>query len=566
MATATVSFRAFLAALIGRLAGVYYVGLPSGGDDATAINAALAAATEGTIVRFNSGSAYQTSGGHSIPPGVLVDLNWSSIKHTGNNTCFRYFGIISGPALSTRIAGGVVRGYLKGNTGAAAGGVEAADCWGAQFYDLRIGSQDVSADRYTGAAGFAVRLHAESYWCEGTYIDRVFSFGNQDGLVFKRSGDGLVVTGITGANAGDTFTKTAHGFSNADSVAFSSKTGGSALTAARYYVVGATANTFQLSLTVGGAAVDLGSDVSTADIRRGGTGSFGYTNIASMSIGLGSGAGARRGIVLGAGDAGIGSTRFGPYHSILNLNIWGGGSGTSGMIAVHVGQYGEVPMNTEANIRGEFFGGTTHTWVKNIDGGVFIPSGRVQAWGDTNITNNISSGAVNTPVNIALAPYDGPHDNLLGHHLVEARGKAALVTSIVGRIFQNSANPTVAGLGVAHDGAEDAVYAVGRDNSNQSVLFAVAGRVAAGNANWEDRGIVPMDASGTARRVVFYDDGSIAIGGNPGAMTDGRKVVYLANRTTAPTTNPSGGGILYCESGALKYRGSSGTVTTLANA
>lgn len=41
-------------------------------------------------------------------------------------------------------------------------------------------------------------------------------------------------------------------------------------------------------------------------------------------------------------------------------------------------------------------------------------------------------------------------------------------------------------------------------------------------------------------------------------------VVGIANATTAPTTNPTGGGVLYVESGALKYRGSSGTVTTIA--
>jgi hypothetical protein len=40
----------------------------------------------------------------------------------------------------------------------------------------------------------------------------------------------------------------------------------------------------------------------------------------------------------------------------------------------------------------------------------------------------------------------------------------------------------------------------------------------------------------------------------------------LANATTAPASNPTGGGVLYVESGALKYRGSSGTVTTIANA
>jgi hypothetical protein len=39
---------------------------------------------------------------------------------------------------------------------------------------------------------------------------------------------------------------------------------------------------------------------------------------------------------------------------------------------------------------------------------------------------------------------------------------------------------------------------------------------------------------------------------------------FIAN-SSAPAT-PTGGGILYVESGALKYKGSSGTVTTIANA
>jgi hypothetical protein len=35
---------------------------------------------------------------------------------------------------------------------------------------------------------------------------------------------------------------------------------------------------------------------------------------------------------------------------------------------------------------------------------------------------------------------------------------------------------------------------------------------------------------------------------------------------TAPAANLTGGGILFVEAGALKYRGSSGTVTTIAPA
>jgi hypothetical protein len=47
--------------------------------------------------------------------------------------------------------------------------------------------------------------------------------------------------------------------------------------------------------------------------------------------------------------------------------------------------------------------------------------------------------------------------------------------------------------------------------------------------------------------------------------TAAANVVSIANGT-APTSSPGGVGQLYVEAGALKYRGSSGTVTTIANA
>lgn len=53
--------------------------------------------------------------------------------------------------------------------------------------------------------------------------------------------------------------------------------------------------------------------------------------------------------------------------------------------------------------------------------------------------------------------------------------------------------------------------------------------------------------------------GQISFGG-------GVKVIAVPDATTVPSTNPSGGGVLYSEAGALKWRGSSGTVTTIAPA
>ena len=63
----------------------------------------------------------------------------------------------------------------------------------------------------------------------------------------------------------------------------------------------------------------------------------------------------------------------------------------------------------------------------------------------------------------------------------------------------------------------------------------------------------------------------LAAGGNIGIRTKsqfggGQGVIAIANTSVAPSVNPAGGGILYVEDGALKYRGSNGTVTTIAPA
>lgn len=57
----------------------------------------------------------------------------------------------------------------------------------------------------------------------------------------------------------------------------------------------------------------------------------------------------------------------------------------------------------------------------------------------------------------------------------------------------------------------------------------------------------------------------LLVGGGARMVVNNAGRVYIADQT-APASNPIGGGFLYVESGALKYRGSSGTVTTLGNA
>lgn len=53
---------------------------------------------------------------------------------------------------------------------------------------------------------------------------------------------------------------------------------------------------------------------------------------------------------------------------------------------------------------------------------------------------------------------------------------------------------------------------------------------------------------------------------NTTSVGGGVGVIGLANATTLPGSNPTGGGVLYAEGGALKWRGSNGTVSVIAAA
>jgi hypothetical protein len=79
-------------------------------------------------------------------------------------------------------------------------------------------------------------------------------------------------------------------------------------------------------------------------------------------------------------------------------------------------------------------------------------------------------------------------------------------------------------------------------------------------------------ASGTAGNTITLTTGfSVTTGGNAsffgaGSFGSGTNVIFVTNRGAAPSSNPTGGFILYGESGAAKIRGSGGTTTTIANA
>jgi hypothetical protein len=88
-----------------------------------------------------------------------------------------------------------------------------------------------------------------------------------------------------------------------------------------------------------------------------------------------------------------------------------------------------------------------------------------------------------------------------------------------------------------------------------------------------------LDVSGDTTTNHIVADGNVLASGNVRAedhlsvgsattFTGGEAsgFIYIANRGGGASGNPTGGGWIYVEAGTLKYKGSGGTVTTIANA
>jgi hypothetical protein len=59
---------------------------------------------------------------------------------------------------------------------------------------------------------------------------------------------------------------------------------------------------------------------------------------------------------------------------------------------------------------------------------------------------------------------------------------------------------------------------------------------------------------------------NVGLATGSGSYGGGQAVVFIGNATAVPSSDPTGGGIIYVDAGALKYKGTSGTAATIVNA
>ena len=110
--------------------------------------------------------------------------------------------------------------------------------------------------------------------------------------------------------------------------------------------------------------------------------------------------------------------------------------------------------------------------------------------------------------------------------------------------------------------------AYGYDGATQQrggiLRFEVDGAPGAGDLPTRMVAYLAADGSASAiERFQVNNLGNLGLSGS--SFGGGQRVAFMANGV-APTSNPVGGGIFYVEGGALKYRGSAGTITTIAPA
>lgn len=112
-----------------------------------------------------------------------------------------------------------------------------------------------------------------------------------------------------------------------------------------------------------------------------------------------------------------------------------------------------------------------------------------------------------------------------------------------GMVFIQASSGNTAQIQLNSNGGSGRRYLVGSNSSGQFLI---------------------SDETATQTRLLIDSTGNVGVGVSTFG-TSAAKVIGLAN-ATAPSTSPAGMGQLYVESGALKFRGSSGTITTIAAA
>lgn len=168
-----------------------------------------------------------------------------------------------------------------------------------------------------------------------------------------------------------------------------------------------------------------------------------------------------------------------------------------------------------------------------INGNKLLIGDNAQFTGKITINTSVLSGTLGGTGTLSIVPATS------GDQALIIRATASQSVNL--QEWQNSSGTVIARINSTGSLSAKQIASTSPDSSTSSmVVFGVSGQTAP-LQKWQD-------ALGNVKMSV-----------TPDAWLN----IY---NSTAPTSNPTTSGYLYVENGALKYRGSSGTVTTIANA
>lgn len=214
-----------------------------------------------------------------------------------------------------------------------------------------------------------------------------------------------------------------------------------------------------------------------------------------------------------------------------------------------------------------------------VSSGIFVPS-----TSDLNLGASAGSGSLRTVAAVGSSPNIELRLNSKGTSVVSINGGLLTVDGNGGagtfslKFGTSSVYGLRNGFDVRISTSTVDLFAVNNSGSHGSntTITGMSGAVSSTNGGnlVISGGSAALAGDGNGGHLYFQvgsktgsgTEGNIGIFTSSGSFGGGEKVMFIANATTVPGSNPIGGGVFYVEAGALKYRGSSGTVTTIANA
>lgn len=264
------------------------------------------------------------------------------------------------------------------------------------------------------------------------------------------------------------------------------------------------------------------------------------------------------------------------YLSPTNLGFTGGGNIWIGR---NVGNVTLLPMTANGQA-------ANNTAIGNVVGQA-ITTGSNNTLAGTTIGNAITTGTANTifGFNSALSLTTGGINTIFGNSCLTGAGAAAatqntivgydcgnaitsggpnvLIGQGVGNAMTNAFGNVCVGSSTANSLTGSNNVIVGYNTGGATLTSGANNTIVGGGytvpANWSNSVAL---VAGSSLKLFIDTNNNVSLNG-VGSFGGGAKVTFIPDATTAPTTNPSGGGIIYSTGGNLTYRSSAGIVTNL---